>query len=121
MKGVDSILSMLREKLVQGRKLQDMESQRLRDAYLTPTWGPTNIASTSLTWVFSRRDLLPTPQRYKRSGRWDRFEQGAAKLFTTFIPELKAGIDKHQAPDEPGAGEGDMADDDDSDKAEEGA
>ena len=44
MKGVDSILSMLREKLVPGRKLQDTESQRLRDAYLTPAWGPTNIA-----------------------------------------------------------------------------
>ena len=47
--------------------------------------------------------------------------QGAAKLFSTFIPELKAWIDKQRAPDVPGAEEGDMADDDDSDKAEEEA
>ena len=48
----------------------------------------------------------------------DRFKQGAAKLFSTFIPELKAWIDKQRAE------EGDMADDDDiyeSDKAEEDA
>jgi hypothetical protein len=50
-----------------------------------------------------------------------RFKQGAAKLFSTLIPELKAWIDKQRAPDVPGAEEGDMADDDDSEKAEEEA
>ena len=48
----------------------------------------------------------------------DRFKQGAAKLFSTFIPELKAWIEKQRAPDVPGAGEGDMAHDDSDNQAE---
>ena len=123
MKGVESILSMLREKLVPGRKLQDTtESQRLRDAYLTPAWGATNIAFDEFVMGLFEKGLAADTAEV--DAKWpmrDRFKQGAAKLFSSCIPELKAWIDKQRAPDVPGAGEGDMADDDDSDNAEEEA
>ena len=100
----------------------DTESQRLRDAYLTPAWGPTNIAFDEFVMGLFEKGLAADTAEV--DAKWpmrDRFKQGAAKLFSTFIPELKAWIDKQRAPDEPGAGEGDMADDDDGDKAEEAA
>ena len=119
MKGVDSILSMLREKLVPGRKLQDMESQRLRDAYLTPAWGPTNLAFDAFVMGLFEKGLAADTAEV--DAKWpmrDRIKQGAKKLFSTFITELKAWIDKQRAPDVPGAGEGDMADDDSDNQAE---
>ena len=119
MKGVESILTMLREKLVPDRKLQDTESQRLRDAYLTPAWGPTNIAFDEFVMGLFEKGLAADTAEV--DAKWplrDRFKQGATKLFSTFIPELKAWIDKQHAPDVPGAGEGDMADDDNDNEAE---
>jgi hypothetical protein len=119
MKGVESILTMLREKLVPGRKLQDTESQRLRDAYLTPAWGPTNIAfDESVMGLFEKGLAADTTEVDAKWPMRDRFKQGATKLFSTFIPELKAWIDKQHAPDVPGAGEGDMADDDSDNQTE---
>ena len=91
MKGVESILSMLREKLVPGRKLQDTESQRLRDAYLTPAWGPTNIAFDEFVMGLFEKGLAADTAEV--DAKWpmrDRFKQGAGKLFSIFIPELKA-------------------------------
>jgi hypothetical protein len=119
MKGVESILTMLREKLVPGRKLQDTESQRLRDAYLTPAWGPTNIAFDEFVMGLFEKGLAADTAEV--DAKWpmrDRFKQGATKLFSTSIPELKAWIDKQHAPDVPGAGEGDMADDDSDNQTE---
>jgi hypothetical protein len=118
MKGVESILTMLREKLVPDRKLQDTESQRLRDAYLTPAWGATNIAFDEFVMGLFEKGLAADTAEV--DAKWplrDRFKQGATKLFSTFISELKAWIDKQHAPDVPGAGE-DMADDDSDNQAE---
>ena len=103
-----------------GLQAADKESQRLRDTCLTPAWGPTNIAFDEFVMGLFEKGLAADTAEV--DAKWpmrDRFKQGAAKLFSTFIPELKAWIDKQRAPDEPGAEEGDMTDDDDSDKAEE--
>ena len=98
MKGVESILSKLRDKLVPGRKQQDTESQRLRDAY-------PNIAFDEFVMGLFEKGFAADEVDAKWPIRY-RFKQGAAKLFSTLIPELKAWIDKQRAPDAPGAEEG---------------
>ena len=120
MKGVEAIITILHESMMSGRKLQDTENERLRAAYLTPAWGPTNIAFDAFVMEqFNASLAVDTAELDSKWPRTDRFEVGAKRMLKTYLPELDTWL-KQQRADVPAAVEANEENDSD-DGADENA
>ena len=114
MKGVEAIITMLHESMMPGRKLQDTENERLRAAYLTPAWGPTNIAfDTFVMEQFNASLAVDTAELDSKWPRTDRFEVGAKRLLKVYLPELGSWL-RQQGAGDPAAAEADEENDSDA-------
>ncbi len=99
MKGVESIISMLHDHLMPNRKMQGTENERLRAAYLSPAWGPTNIAFDDFVKdLFERALDADTADLDAKWPRGDRFHEGFEKITKLHLPDLKSWL-LQQKPD----------------------